>query len=335
MTTVHDDAIVTSASASNPLAVAAGGSGDDLSASGPGILGQASAGGDFEIVGLLPSIGGALTAATTIAPTAKAHHVTGTTAIVTITPPAGIHDGETIILIPSDLWSWTAAGNVAVAGNAILNVGVAMTWNATTTKWYPSYTDAVRSVARGGTGAATLTGVLIGNGTGAVTADLILDAAYGGTENGFAAFSGPASSKKTFTLPNASATILTDNAAVSVAQGGTGTDLSAVGPAILGQASAGAAFTRVALRPSVGAALSSGGTIAPDSKVHHVTGTSAVATITVPAGFNDGDSITLIPDGAFTWTTGGNVAVSGTAVVKKAIIMTYDATTTKWYPSYV
>jgi hypothetical protein len=35
-------------------------------------------------------------------------------------------------------------------------------------------------------------------------------------------FSGPATSTKTYTLPNATATILTDNAAVTVAQGGTG-----------------------------------------------------------------------------------------------------------------
>lgn len=50
----------------------------------------------------------------------------------------------------------------------------------------------------------------------------ILPAANGGNGNGFFAVSGPASTTKTFTLPNASATILTDNAAVNVAQGGTG-----------------------------------------------------------------------------------------------------------------
>lgn len=50
----------------------------------------------------------------------------------------------------------------------------------------------------------------------------ILPAANGGTANGFAAFTGPATSTKTFTLPNATATILTSNAAVTVAQGGTG-----------------------------------------------------------------------------------------------------------------
>jgi hypothetical protein len=46
---------------------------------------------------------------------------------------------------------------------------------------------------------------------------------YGGTGNGFTKFSGPTTSEKTFTLPNATATILTTNAAVTIAQGGTGT----------------------------------------------------------------------------------------------------------------
>ena len=43
-----------------------------------------------------------------------------------------------------------------------------------------------------------------------------------GAGNGFVAFTGPTTSAKTFTLPNASSTILTSNAAVTVAQGGTG-----------------------------------------------------------------------------------------------------------------
>jgi len=50
----------------------------------------------------------------------------------------------------------------------------------------------------------------------------ILGSARGGTGNGFAKFSGPTATEKTFTLPDASATVLTDNALVTVAQGGTG-----------------------------------------------------------------------------------------------------------------
>ncbi len=50
----------------------------------------------------------------------------------------------------------------------------------------------------------------------------VLPVANGGTNNAFFTVSGPASSAKTYTFPNASSTVLTDNAAVTVAQGGTG-----------------------------------------------------------------------------------------------------------------
>ena len=39
-------------------------------------------------------------------------------------------------------------------------------------------------------------------------------------------------------------------------------------------------------------------------------------------------------NGIFTITTAGNIALAGTAVVGKALIMTYDNTTSKWYSSY-
>ena len=50
----------------------------------------------------------------------------------------------------------------------------------------------------------------------------IIQSTFGGTGNGFTKFTGPASTEKTFTLPNANATILTDNTAVTITQGGTG-----------------------------------------------------------------------------------------------------------------
>lgn len=50
----------------------------------------------------------------------------------------------------------------------------------------------------------------------------ILPSANGGTNSAFFAVSGPAATVKTFTFPDANATVLTDNAAVSIAQGGTG-----------------------------------------------------------------------------------------------------------------
>jgi hypothetical protein len=50
----------------------------------------------------------------------------------------------------------------------------------------------------------------------------ILPSANGGTASAFFTVSGPSSTAKTFTFPNASTTVLTTNAAVTVAQGGTG-----------------------------------------------------------------------------------------------------------------
>jgi hypothetical protein len=70
----------------------------------------------------------------------------------------------------------------------------------------------------------TLTGDVTGSGTGsfATTYNNAVPTTKGGTGNGFTKFSGPTTSEKTFTLPDATSTILTTNAAVTVAQGGTG-----------------------------------------------------------------------------------------------------------------
>ena len=82
--------------------------------------------------------------------------------------------------------------------------------------------------------------------------------------------------------------------------------------------------------------IASATTIAPTTQITFVSGTTAVVTITAPAPISaGGGTITLIPTGAFTWTAAGNIAVLGTAVVGRALTMTYDVTTTKWYPSYV
>ena len=73
--------------------------------------------------------------------------------------------------------------------------------------------------------AATLTttrSIHGGSFNGSADVTNIIASTYGGTGNGFTKFTGATTSEKTYTLPNASATILTDNAAVTVAQGGTG-----------------------------------------------------------------------------------------------------------------
>ena len=87
---------------------------------------------------------------------------------------------------------------------------------------------------------------------------------------------------------------------------------------------------------AVAGTIASAATIAPTAPVTIISGTAAIVTITAPAPISTtGGTITFIPTGAFTWTTAGNIAVAGTAVVSRALTLTFDATTTKWYPSYV
>ncbi|MBI2627400.1 hypothetical protein HYW72_00530, partial [Candidatus Nomurabacteria bacterium] len=72
--------------------------------------------------------------------------------------------------------------------------------------------------------AATLTtarAIYGNNFDGSAALTQVIASTYGGTGNGFTKFSGPTTAERTFTLPDASATVLTSNAAVTVAQGGT------------------------------------------------------------------------------------------------------------------
>jgi hypothetical protein len=85
-----------------------------------------------------------------------------------------------------------------------------------------------------------------------------------------------------------------------------------------------------------GADIASATTLAttPYAAIHHVTGTTAIATIPVPLSCVSGCRLILIPDALFTFTTAGNISVASTAVVGKAYEMIYDPKTAKWQPSY-
>jgi hypothetical protein len=73
--------------------------------------------------------------------------------------------------------------------------------------------------------AATLTtsrAIYGNNFDGSAALTQIIASTYGGTGNGFTKFSGATTAEKTYTLPDATTTILTTNAAVTIGQGGTG-----------------------------------------------------------------------------------------------------------------
>ena len=70
----------------------------------------------FGVGGLQNSVFGPdLASAGTIAPTGLVTNVTGAAAIVTITPPWPGFGGP-IFLVAQGIFTWTAAGNIAVAG---------------------------------------------------------------------------------------------------------------------------------------------------------------------------------------------------------------------------
>lgn len=80
--------------------------------------------------------------------------------------------------------------------------------------------------------------------------------------------------------------------------------------------------------------IASAATVQPLAPITFISGTTTINTITVPAEFVGGGQITLIPTGLWSTGTSGNIAIATTGVVSRALILTYDAVTTKWYPSY-
>jgi hypothetical protein len=69
--------------------------------------------------------------------------ISGTNAIVTFTPPVGFNTtaagGGCFTVIPKGIFTWTAAGNISVAGTTTaITQNVTFCWNPYTSKWVPS-----------------------------------------------------------------------------------------------------------------------------------------------------------------------------------------------------
>ncbi len=81
--------------------------------------------------------------------------------------------------------------------------------------------------------------------------------------------------------------------------------------------------------------IASASTITPTKAITFISGVATVSTITAPSPISaGGGQITFIPTGTFSTDTSGNIALSSIATVNRALIMTYDVATAKWYPSY-
>jgi len=108
--------------------------------------------------------------------------------------------------------------------------------------------------------------------------DAALTALAGGSD--FVTFSGPATSTKTFTLPNASATILTDNALVTGAQGGTGVNNSGKTITLGGNLTTSGAFAlTLTLSGTTGVTLPTSGTLVGSADTGTVTNTMLAGSI--------------------------------------------------------
>lgn len=116
---------------------------------------------------------------------------------------------------------------------------------------------------------------------------------------------------------------------------GTGSAVFATSPSIATPVLTSPTLVNVFATSTAAPTIASATTIAPAKAITFISGTAAIATITAPSPISTGGgTITFIPTGIFTTTTAGNIALASTAVVGKALTMTYDVTTAKWYPSY-
>lgn len=86
------------------------------------------------------------------------------------------------------------------------------------------------------------------------------------------------------------------------------------------------------------AVASAAGLVTPSGPLFHITGALAITGFNIPVGFNatgsGGGQFCAIPDGTFTTTTANNIALASTAVVNKLLCWTWDATNSKFVPTY-
>jgi hypothetical protein len=132
----------------------------------------------------------------------------------------------------------------------------------------------------------------------------VLPAANGGISNAFFAIAGPATSTKTYTFPNATCNVLTDNAAVTVAQGGTGQTTYTNGQLLIGNTS-GNTLTKATLTAGSGISISnSTGSITITATGQQASSAALDSLVTVGSSGSNG----------YVKRTGVNTFSSGTAI---------------------
>lgn len=148
----------------------------------------------------------------------------------------------------------------------------------------------------------------------------ILPSANGGTANAFFTVSGPATSAKTYTFPNASANVLTDNAVVTAAQGGTGVNNGTATETRAGNLTFVGAFgTTITSTNTTSVTLPLTGTLATlagtetltNKTVNGFTMTALTTGFSLTAGSSTAKTLTMSSSLTFAGTDGSTLNISG------------------------
>jgi hypothetical protein len=216
----------------------------------------------------------------------------------------------------------TSVNSVIMSGSATPSLAVTGTTSVSGTN------TGDQTTITGNAGSATVLqtprAIYGNNFDGSAALTQVIASTYGGTGNGFAKFSGPASSEKTFTLPNASSTLLYEGGSIGATTASTGafTTLSATGSAIFGNSSTpstSVAGTQInnpfSVGPSIFSQASATGNrwidfMGSSATLASFTNDSGVFSIQSGGGKANISSTGLAVTGALSSTTGANFATS-------------------------
>ena len=302
-----------------------GGSGTVTSVSGTGTVSGISLSGTVTTSGNL-TLGGALDLSS---PPAIGGTSASTGRFTTVTSTVATGTAPFTVASTTPVTNLSIGGNAATATNVAYSglTGTVPTWNQNTTG-----------------SAATLTtarGIYGNNFDGSASLTQIIPSTYGGTGNGFTKFSGATTAEKTYTLPDATTTILTTNAVVTIAQGGTGSTTLAGASIVTYTGTETLTNKRIDPRVTSAASASSLTPSIATADVYAYTALAAGLTINAPTGTPvDGDKLIfrLLDNGtarALTWDAtytviGVTLPTTTTASKTTYVGCIYNANNTRW-----